>query len=304
MLNEAVEHLNIRDDGVYVDATIGGGGHSYEIASKIPHGRLIGIDTDQSAIDKSMQYLSPFLQRVTLIKGNFRHVKSILQKLEISSVDGILMDLGISSHQIDTPERGFSYQHDAFLDMRMDPSSNLNAYEIINKYPKEEIADILFKYGEEKFGRRIAGLIEEKRRVKPIETTFELVDIIKQSIPAAARREGGHPAKRTFQAIRIAVNDELNALESALSDSVDLLNERGRLVVITFQSLEDRIVKNFFNSKVNTCTCPADFPVCICGNKPQIKIITKKALTASGEEIVKNPRSKKRQAEGGAKDIK
>ena len=271
---EATEGLNIKQDGIYVDCTLGGGGHSSVIASKLgPGGRLIALDQDDWALDNAREKLAAYGERVTLVKTNFRDLEQVLKDLDVPmkdgvpQVDGILYDLGVSSPQFDEGERGFSYNHDAPLDMRMDQDAMLTAKEIVNEWPEEEIARILYRYGEEKFSRRIARVIVGKRAQSTIETTGELVELIKEGIPAAARRTGGHPAKRSFQALRIAVNDELGAFEEGLHQAVRCLAPGGRVSVITFHSLEDRICKQIFSSYLEKCTCPPDFPLCVCGGK-------------------------------------
>jgi 16S rRNA (cytosine1402-N4)-methyltransferase len=291
--NEAVEGLNIKENGIYVDCTLGGAGHSALIASQLSgKGRLLCIDQDDKALQNAEEILSQYSDRVTLIKSNFRHIHTVLEQLDIEKVDGFLYDLGVSSPQLDEAERGFSYNHDAPLDMRMDQSSTLTAYEVVNQWEEGEIANLIFRYGEEKFSRRIAKNIVEKRSDSSIETTFELVDLIKKSIPAAARRTGPHPAKRTFQAIRIAVNDELQAFEDSLGQALERLHIHGRISVITFHSLEDRICKQFFKSESQGCTCPPDFPQCVCEQEPKLKIITKKPISPQEEEIEENPRAR------------
>ncbi|NMO94785.1 16S rRNA (cytosine(1402)-N(4))-methyltransferase RsmH [Paenibacillus lemnae] len=297
---EATEGLRIQPEGIYVDCTLGGAGHSSLIASKLSeHGRLIALDQDDWALDNALQILKPYEGKVTLVKTNFRDLQEVLQReVEpdadgISRVDGILFDLGVSSPQFDEGERGFSYNHDAPLDMRMDQSAELTAAEIINEWPEKEIARILFQYGEEKFSRRIAKVICEKRAEQPVKTTGELVELIKEGIPAAARRTGGHPAKRSFQALRIAVNDELKAFEDALHQAVNCLKPGGRVSVITFHSLEDRICKQIFSSYVAKCTCPPDFPMCVCGGgQGTLKLVNRKPMIPGEAEIEMNPRAR------------
>ncbi|SEF77621.1 16S rRNA (cytosine1402-N4)-methyltransferase [Caloramator fervidus] len=291
MLNECIEGLNIKEDGIYVDGTLGGAGHSSEILKRLKNGKLVGIDQDIDALKASRQKLAGF-NNVVFVHDNFSNIKSILEDLNIKEVDGILLDLGVSSYQLDTPERGFSYMHDARLDMRMNRENKLTAWDVVNTYSKDELIRIIREYGEENFASRIADMIVKKRTIKPINSTFELVDIIKSAIPAKARREGGHPAKRTFQAIRIEVNKELDILEKAINDCIDVLKSGGRLCVITFHSLEDRIVKNVFKDRENPCKCPKDFPMCVCGKKPDIRVITKKPILPSEEELKENSRSK------------
>lgn len=290
---EAVNGLCVKSDGIYVDCTLGGGGHSRYIAEKLsPAGTLIGLDQDQSALDHARNYLKDVDCTLHLVKSNFRHVRQAVNKLGISKVDGLLFDLGVSSPQLDQGSRGFSYHQEAPLDMRMDRSQILSAYHVVNEWPEEELIRILFEYGEEKFSRRIAREIVKTRKKAPIRTTLELADLIKQTIPAPARRKGPHPARRSFQAIRIAVNDELNALREALEEGVKLLQPGGRISVITFHSLEDRICKQFFQERARGCICPPDFPVCTCGKKPELKVITKKPVLPSREEIEINQRAR------------
>ncbi|AKG35699.1 16S rRNA (cytosine(1402)-N(4))-methyltransferase RsmH [Paenibacillus durus] len=297
---EATEGLHVREDGIYVDCTLGGAGHSALIASRLgSQGRLIALDQDDWALDNAKEKLASFGDKVILVKTNFRDLEEVLRALPmvpqrdgIPQVDGILFDLGVSSPQFDEGERGFSYNHDAPLDMRMDRSAELTAAEIVNTWPEQEIARVLFQYGEEKFSRRIAGKIVERRAVHPIHSTKELADIIKEAIPAATRRTGGHPAKRSFQGLRIAVNDELGAFEEALHAAVRCLAPGGRVSVITFHSLEDRICKQILNSYVGRCTCPPDFPLCVCGGEGQMKLINRKPLTPGEEELTLNPRAR------------
>lgn len=291
LLHESIEALNIKPDGIYVDGTAGGGGHSFEIASRLKTGRLIAIDRDPDAIKAAGKRLEPFKDRVTLVNANFSQLSQILNDLGIPAVDGILLDLGVSSYQFDVPERGFSYNYDAPLDMRMS-KSGISARDIVNSASQDELARILREYGEEKFASRIASHIVFAREKKPIETTFELSEIVKSAIPAAARRSGPHPARRTFQALRIAVNGELEELGALLDDALSLLAKGGRLAVITFHSLEDRMVKQRFLSWAQGCTCPPDFPICVCGHKPQVVIPKKKGIEPSKEEIEINPRSR------------
>lgn len=293
LLEEAIAYLNVRPGGIYADGTLGGAGHSTEIAKRMmPDGLLIGIDQDQNAIDTARERLKAFGDRIIIVHNNFKNIKKIIHENNIDGVDGILLDIGVSSHQLDEEDRGFSYMHEGPLDMRMDRSYSKTAEIIINEASFEEIKKIIRDYGEEKWADRIARFICDERKKKRIETTLQLVDIIKMAIPAAARREGGHPAKRTFQALRIAVNDELNVLEEAIKDCVDILKPGGRLVVITFHSLEDRIVKTLFNNMERPCTCPPQIPICVCGKEPQLKVVTKKPVTASEEELNSNSRSK------------
>lgn len=292
LLNECIDGLNIKHNGIYVDGTLGGAGHSSEIIKRLSgEGLLIGIDQDINALAASKERLAGYAN-VKFIHSNFMEIKRILMESDIKGIDGILLDLGVSSHQLDVPERGFSYMQDAPLDMRMDTSSGFTAREVVNNYSKSELERVIKDYGEERWASRIAEFIIRERMKKPIQTTFELVEIIKSAIPAAARREGPHPAKRTFQAIRIEVNKEIDILEKAVYDCLDVLNPGGRLCIITFHSLEDRIVKNVYKQRENPCTCPPSFPICVCGKKPQIKIISKKPVIPSQEEINENPRSR------------
>lgn len=291
MLNECIEGLNIKSDGIYVDGTLGGAGHSSEILKRLSNGKLIGIDQDIEALEYSKRKLSNY-NNVIFVHDNFSNIKSILNELEIDKVDGVLLDLGVSSYQLDNPERGFSYMHNARLDMRMNKDNSITAWDVVNKYSKEELTRVIKEYGEENFASKIADLIVKQRKLKPIDTTFELVDIIKDAIPARARREGGHPAKRTFQAIRIEVNQELQILEKAIYDCIDVLKSGGRICIITFHSLEDRIVKNVFKERENPCSCSKDLPFCVCGKKPELKVITKKPVLPSEKELLENSRSK------------
>ena len=292
LLKECIENLNIRPDGIYLDGTLGLGGHSYEIASRLTTGRLVGIDRDMTAIERAGKRLAPFGDKVSLIHGNFSDAAAILDSLGIEGVDGMLFDLGVSSPQLDDGARGFSYMTDAPHDMRMDRGSSLTAYEIVNNYPKDELRRILYEYGEERYAPQIAAAIERVRSDRPIETTLELVDIIKSAMPERALREKQHPAKRSFQAIRIAVNDELGAVSRMMRASIDHLNPGGRLAVITFHSLEDRIVKNAMAEAAKGCTCPPSFPVCVCGRTPKIQVLTKKPIIATMEEVRENPRAR------------
>ncbi|NQF13972.1 16S rRNA (cytosine(1402)-N(4))-methyltransferase RsmH [Brevibacillus sp. HB1.3] len=293
LMDEAVQGLNIRPGGIYVDCTLGGAGHSSLIASKLTEGgRLIAIDQDDWALDNARERLASYMDRVTLVKSNFRHIKDIVKDLGLSGVDGVLFDLGVSSPQLDEGERGFSYNADAPLDMRMDQQAPLSAYDIINEWDEEEIAKIIWLYGEEKFSRRIARQIVQQRKKQPIQTTGELVELIKEGIPAAARRTGPHPAKRTFQAIRIAVNDELDAFKEAVVDAIEVLNPEGRVSVITFHSLEDRICKQIYQDFSKGCTCPPAFPICTCGNQAVVKVITRKPILPSEEELEANKRAR------------
>lgn len=292
LLNECLEALNIKGNGTYVDCTLGGAGHSSHILKRLSsEGTLIGIDQDNDALKAAKEKLKDY-SNVKFVHNNFYNIDSILTSLNIPKVDGILMDLGVSSYQLDEGERGFSYMKDAPLDMRMDRDREFSAYEVVNTYSEEDLYRIIRDYGEEKFAKRIAKFITDRRADKPIETTLELVDIIKAAIPAKARREGPHPAKRTFQAIRIEVNGELAILNKAIEDGVEHLNKGGRMAIITFHSLEDRIVKLKYRELANPCTCPKEFPVCICGKTPLVKLISRKAIEPSKEEVEENPRSR------------
>lgn len=292
LLQECLDGLNIKPEGIYVDGTLGGGGHSGRIARQLTTGRLIGIDRDPVALRAAGRRLEPYKDRVTLVHSNFCDMAQVLRDLEIPGVDGILLDLGVSSPQLDDSQRGFSYMADAPLDMRMNSGDSLSAHEVVNTWPQEELKRILCTYGEERYAPQIASAICRRRAEKPIETTLELVDIIRGAMPPAALREKRHPAKRSFQAIRIAVNDELGAVEKIMKDAVELLNPGGRLAIITFHSLEDRIVKTGMNDAARGCTCPPSFPVCVCGKKPRVKIISRKPITATEEELEANPRSR------------
>lgn len=293
MLGECIEALDIKPDGIYVDCTAGGGGHSEAIVSRLTTGTLISLDQDDEAIEACKTRLAKYNERSKVVKCNFSDLGTVLDNLDILHIDGVLMDLGVSSHQLDTPSRGFSYNCDAILDMRMDPRSPFSAYDVVNGYSEAELRRIISEYGEERFASSIAHKIVLQREKSPIKTTLELAETIKSAIPeAAARKEAQHPAKRTFQAIRIEVNHELDVIKPAIDAAVSRLKSGGRIVIITFHSLEDRIVKNTFNSYAAGCTCPKDFPVCVCGKKPTVKIITKKPLTASERELETNARSR------------
>ena len=292
LLNECLEGLNIKENGIYVDGTLGGAGHSSEILKRLSNeGRLIGIDQDTDALKAAKERLKNY-SNVTFVHSNFSSIENVLNNLNIDGVDGILMDLGVSSYQLDEGERGFSYMKDAPLDMRMNRDKDFFAYNVINEYSEEDLYRIIRDYGEEKFARRIASFIVENRQEKNIETTLELVEIIKSAIPAKARREGPHPAKRTFQAIRIEVNSELSILNKTIEDGVGKLNKGGRMAIITFHSLEDRIVKNKFRDLAVSCRCPKEFPVCVCGEKAKVKVISRKAIEPTKEEVDINPRSR------------
>ena len=292
LLEECIQGLAIKPDGIYVDGTLGGAGHSSRIAAKLTTGRLIGIDRDNVALEAAAERLRPFEDRVTLVHANFCDMDQALQELGIDKVDGILLDLGVSSPQLDDGQRGFSYMTDAPLDMRMNGEDTRDARQIVNTWSYEELKRILYYYGEERFAPRIAAAICRRREQAPIETTLELVDVIKSAMPTSALREKQHPAKRSFQAIRIAVNDELGAVETVMKKAVPLLNPGGRLAVITFHSLEDRIVKNAMAEAAKGCTCPPSFPVCVCGKKPQVRIVTRKPIVSGEEELERNPRAR------------
>lgn len=292
LLKECIENLKIKPEGIYLDGTLGLGGHSYEIASRLTTGRLIGIDRDETAIERAGKRLAPFEDKVSLVHGNFSDAAAILDDLGIQGVDGMLFDLGVSSPQLDEVQRGFSYMADAPLDMRMDEGDSLSAYEVVNSWDEKRLNRILWDYGEERYARRISRAIVEHREKKPIETTLELVDIIKGAMPAAALREKQHPAKRSFQAIRIAVNDELGAIAAMMETAPDRLNKGGRLCVISFHSLEDRIVKAGIAARENGCTCPREAPICTCGFVQTLKSVSRKPILPSPEELEINPRSR------------
>jgi 16S rRNA (cytosine1402-N4)-methyltransferase len=292
LLNECLEGLNIKENGIYVDCTLGGAGHSSEILKRLSaDGLLIGIDQDTDALNAAKERLKEY-KNVKYVHNNFYNIDSILEELQIPKVDGILMDLGVSSYQLDEAERGFSYMKDAPLDMRMNKDNDFSAFNVVNDYSQEELYRIIKEYGEEKFAKRVAGFIVDRRKIKKIETTLELVDIIKAAIPAKARREGPHPAKRTFQAIRIEVNGELEILNKAIEDGVNRLNKDGRMAIITFHSLEDRIVKLKFRQLQDPCECPKELPMCVCGKKPVVKLISRKAIEPTEKEVEENPRSR------------
>lgn len=292
LLPECIDSLNIRPEGVYVDGTLGMGGHSEEIAKRLTTGKLIGIDRDDTAIRRAGERLRPYGDRVQLVHGNFRDTAEILDDLGIEAVDGMLFDLGVSSPQLDESERGFSYMHDAPLDMRMDETDNLNAWFIVNRWPEEKLRRILYDYGEERCAPRIAAAIVREREQREIRTTLQLVEVIRSAMPAAALREKQHPAKRTFQAIRIAVNDELEAVRAMMATAPDKLRPGGRIAVISFHSLEDRIVKTGIAARENGCTCPREFPVCTCGFVQTLRSVTRKPILPSPEEMESNPRSR------------
>lgn len=294
LLNETIENLNIKPDGIYVDGTLGGGGHAYQVASRLSEkGRLIGIDQDADAIAAAGERLKEFGDKITIIRSNYANMKEELHRIGVEKVDGIVLDLGVSSFQLDTPERGFTYRDEnAPLDMRMDDRQSLTAKDIVNGYSEMDLYRIIRDYGEDKFAKNIAKHIVQERAKKPIETTGELTEIIRASIPMKVQATGGHPAKRTFQAIRIELNKELEVLQNNLDDMIDLLNPGGRICIITFHSLEDRIVKTNFKRNENPCTCPSDFPVCVCGKKSKGKVVTRKPILPSEEELEVNSRSK------------
>ncbi len=292
LLDECIEGLAIRPDGVYVDGTAGGGGHSYEIASRLQSGRLIAIDQDEAAIAAAGARLAPLGERAQVVRNNFCEIAAVCRELGIDGIDGLLLDLGVSSYQLDTPERGFSYSADAPLDMRMDKRKSLSAYEVVNGYSEARLKKILYEYGEERFAPAIAASIVRERAKHPIETTAELSNLIKRSMPPAAREGGHHPAKRSFQAIRIEVNSELDVIEPAIRDAVSLLKPGGRVAIITFHSLEDRIVKQTFADLGRGCVCPKELPICVCGRKPILKLVNKKPILPSAAELAENPRSR------------
>ncbi|MBQ7338576.1 MAG: 16S rRNA (cytosine(1402)-N(4))-methyltransferase RsmH [Clostridia bacterium] len=292
LLDECIEGLAIKEDGIYVDGTTGGGGHSYEIAARLKGGRLICLDQDADAIAAASVRLAPFADRIRFVRCNFREVAAACASVGVEHIDGMLLDLGVSSYQLDTAERGFSYQKDAPLDMRMDERNPKSAYEVVNHYSENELKRIIYDYGEERFAPRIAAAIVRAREVSPVRTTGELVALIKSAIPAAAREGGHHPAKRTFQAIRIEVNAELDVIRPAIEAAVDMLNVGGRVAVITFHSLEDRMVKQTFATLAQGCTCPRDLPVCVCGKTPRIRVETRKPILPCRSELEENPRSR------------
>ena len=293
LFEECMEGLAIRPDGIYVDGTLGGGGHSEGICSRLGEkGLLIGIDRDRDALSAAEKRLKSYTCRKVFVQSNYSDIKAVLSELEIDCIDGALLDLGVSSFQLDNPERGFSYMQEAPLDMRMSQDDDFTAYDVVNTYGADELKNIIFKYGEERWASRIADFIVKARKDKPIETTSQLVDIIKAAIPASARRDGPHPAKRTFQAIRIEVNDELGQLEKAVDEFCDVLAPEGRLCIITFHSLEDRIVKDVINKRINPCTCPKEFPVCVCGKTGDIKKRSNKPISPTAAEIERNPRAR------------
>ena len=292
LLDECIDALAIRPDGIYVDGTAGGGGHSFAIASHLTSGHLLAIDQDEVAIAAAGQRLAPLGERASIHRSNFRFIREVCEAAGVTAIDGVLLDLGVSSYQLDTPDRGFAYNSDAPLDMRMDERNPLDARRVVNEYSEAELKRFLFEYGEERFAPRIAANIVAERAKTPIETTGQLVDIIKASMPAAAREGGHHPAKRSFQAIRIEVNAELDVIEPAIRSAVSMLRTGGHMAIITFHSLEDRIVKQTFASLAQGCTCPKSLPICVCGNKPQVKVETKKPILPSKQELEENPRSR------------
>ena len=293
LLKETIDRLNIKPDGIYVDGTLGGGGHSLEIAKRLSkNGHLYGIDRDTDAIEAAGERLREYSDRFTAIHSNFYNAAEVLKNIGVQKIDGFILDLGVSSHQLDEADRGFSYMQDAPLDMRMDRGAPYTAWNVVNEKSEKELNDIIFKYGEEKWAKRIAQFIVAEREKKPIDTTYELVEVIKKAVPKGARRDGPHPAKRTFQAIRIEVNGELAILDKTVDDMTEMLSEGGRMCIITFHSLEDRIIKNAMKRHENPCTCPPEFPVCVCGKVPDGKVITRKPILPSDEELEVNPRSR------------
>jgi 16S rRNA (cytosine1402-N4)-methyltransferase len=292
LLKECIEGLNIKPDGIYVDGTLGGGGHSFQILQLLNQGKLIGIDQDTDALKAATNRLKIFEERFIPMHSNFSNLDRVLAELGIDRIDGLLLDLGVSSYQLDEAERGFSYMNDGKLDMRMNQSDAFTAYDVVNSYSERKLTEIITDYGEENWANRIAKFIVEARSQKPIETTFELVEVIKKAIPAAARKDGPHPAKRTFQAIRIEVNNELKIIEQTIESAFEHMGKGGRVAIITFHSLEDRIVKNAYKKLAQGCTCPPEFPVCICGGKAKIKIISRKPILPSEEEVEANPRAR------------
>jgi len=292
LLGECIEALNVKPNGIYVDGTLGGGGHSFKILQLLDSGKLIGIDQDTDALNAATGRLKIFEGRFVPFHSNFSKLTYVLDELGVEKIDGLLLDLGVSSYQLDEAERGFSYMNDGKLDMRMNQTDTFTAYEIVNTYSEAQLTQIISEYGEENWSNRIAKFIVAERSEKPIETTFELVEVIKKAIPAGARKDGPHPAKRTFQAIRIEVNNELKIIEQTIEQAVERMNKGGRIAIITFHSLEDRIVKNAFRRLAQGCTCPPEFPVCVCGGKPKVKLISRKPILPSDEEIEANPRAR------------
>ena len=301
LLHECIEALNIQPDGIYLDGTLGGAGHSSEIVKRLTTGRLIGVDRDRTALAAAEERLRPYLDRVTLVHSNFSEIRSILRELSVPGVDGMLFDLGVSSPQLDDAERGFSYMADAPLDMRMDRDDALTAAEIVNTWPADELRRIFYEYGEERYAPQVAAAIVRRREGKPIETTLELADVIRSAMPPQALREKQHPAKRCFQAIRIAVNDELGSVRRLMDDAIDCLNPGGRLAVITFHSLEDRIVKTAMQAAAKGCTCPPEFPVCVCGKRPRVTVLTRKPIVSGPAELAENPRARSAKLRGAEK---
>ena len=292
LLDECIEGLNIREDGIYLDGTLGGAGHSSEIVKRLTTGRLIGVDRDMVALKAAGERLAPYKDRVTLVHSNFSEIASVLDELGLDQIDGMLFDLGVSSPQLDDAERGFSYMADAPLDMRMNRQDALSAWDVVNTWDRSELKRILYEYGEERYAPQIAAAIDRRRAEKPIETTLELTDVIRSAMPPQALREKQHPAKRSFQAIRIAVNDELGAVSRMMEAAIPRLRKGGRLAVITFHSLEDRIVKSAMQQAAKGCTCPPEFPICVCGKKPQIKLVTRKPIISGAKELEENPRAR------------
>ncbi len=292
LLEETIEKLNIRADGIYVDGTLGGGGHAKEILKRLTTGRLIGIDQDENAIKTATARLAEYQDKLTVVRNNFANVKDVLDELGISKIDGFLLDLGVSSHQFDEAERGFSYRFDSKLDMRMDRRNQLSAWHVVNEYSNDELNKIFWEYSDERWAKRIAEFIVEARQEHSIDSTFELVDIIKKAIPLSARKTGGHPAKKVFQAIRMEVNGELSKIEKAIHEIPDYMAEKGRIAIITFHSVEDGLVKKIFKKLENPCECPSDFPVCTCSKKPILKIIKPSVISPSQQEMDENPRAK------------
>lgn len=292
LLKECMDGLDIKPDGIYVDGTLGGGGHTFKLIQFLSGGKVIGIDQDQDALEAATKRLAIFGEKFIPVHSNFSNIIEVLKELDINKIDGFLLDLGVSSYQLDEAERGFSYMNDGQLDMRMNQEDEFSAYDVVNTYSEDELTRIIREYGEENWANRIAKFIVEARIEKPLETTYELVDVIKNAIPASARKDGPHPAKRTFQAIRIEVNNELKIIEKTIEDAVSVMNKGGRVAIITFHSLEDRIVKNTFKRLAQGCICPPEFPVCICNNKPKVKIISRKPILPSDREISENPRAR------------
>lgn len=292
LLEECIDGLNINPDGIYVDGTLGGAGHSKEIVKRLNKGKLIGIDQDLNALKKAEEVLKDYEDKVILVHNNYENIDQVLDQLGIEKIDGMLLDIGVSSHQLDEDERGFSYHKDAPLDMRMDRTKDFSAWNVVNQYSEEELRDVILDYGEDRWAKRIAEFIVAERNKKPINTTDDLVEVIKKAIPSKVRREGGHPARQTFQAIRIEVNRELEVLSNVIPKVFEYMNPRGRLCIITFHSLEDRIVKNIFRDLYNDCICPSEIPICVCDKKREIEIITRKPILPTKEEIEENSRSR------------